>query len=39
MLLYHGSPAAHGFHARIVNAAHFGNLFTTGPTEFIRYYK
>lgn len=24
-------------HARIVNAAHFGNLYTTGPAEFIRY--
>ena len=28
-----------GSHARIVNAAHFGNLFTTGPAEFIRYDK
>ena len=28
-----------GSHARIVNAAHFGNLYTTGPTEFIRYEK
>jgi hypothetical protein len=26
-----------GSHARIVNAAHFGNLYTTGPAEFIRY--
>ena len=26
-----------GSHARIVNADHFGNLFTTGPAEFIRY--
>ena len=28
-----------GSHARIVNAAHFGNLYTTGPAEFIRYDK
>ena len=28
-----------GSHARIVNAAHFGNLYTTGPAEFIRYEK
>ena len=28
-----------GSHARIVNAAHFGNLYTTGPAEFIRYNK
>ena len=27
-----------GSHARIVNAANFGNLYTTGPAEFIRYY-
>ena len=27
-----------GSHARIVNADHYGNLFTTGPAEFIRYY-
>ena len=27
-----------GSHARIVNADHFGNLYTTGPAEFIRYY-
>ena len=26
-----------GSHARIVNAAHFGNLYVTTPTEFIRY--
>ena len=26
-----------GSHARIVNADHFGNLYTTGPAEFIRY--
>ena len=26
-----------GSHAKIVNAAHFGNLYTTGPAEFIRY--
>ena len=26
-----------GSHARIVNAAHFGNLYITGPAEFIRY--
>lgn len=26
-----------GSHAKIVNAAHFGNLYTTGPSEFIRY--
>ena len=26
-----------GSHARIVNAANFGNLYTTGPAEFIRY--
>ena len=26
-----------GSHARIVNADHYGNLFTTGPAEFIRY--
>ena len=26
-----------GSHARIVNAAHFGNLYVTGPAEFIRY--
>ena len=26
-----------GSHAKIVNAANFGNLFTTGPAEFIRY--
>ncbi|MBR5325659.1 MAG: peptidase C13 [Prevotella sp.] len=28
-----------GSHARIVNADHYGNLFTTGPAEFIRYNK
>ena len=28
-----------GSHARIVNAAHFGNLYTTGPAEFIRFDK
>ena len=28
-----------GSHARIVNADHFGNLYTTGPAEFIRYNK
>ena len=28
-----------GSHAKIVNAAYFGNLYTTGPAEFIRYYK
>ena len=28
-----------GSHACIVNAAHFGNLFVTGPAEFIRYNK
>lgn len=28
-----------GSHARIVNAAQFGNLYITGPAEFIRYYK
>ena len=28
-----------GSHARIVNAANFGNLYTTGPAEFIRYKK
>jgi len=28
-----------GSHAKIVNAAHFGNLFTTGPAEFILYNK
>ena len=27
-----------GSHARIVNADHYGNLYTTGPAEFIRYY-
>ena len=27
-----------GSHARIVNAAHFDNLYITGPAEFIRYY-
>ena len=27
-----------GSHARIVNADHYGNLFITGPAEFIRYY-
>ena len=27
-----------GSHAKIVNAAHFGNLYTTGPSEFIRYH-
>ena len=26
-----------GSHAKIVNAANYGNLFTTGPAEFIRY--
>ena len=26
-----------GSHARIVNADHYGNLYTTGPAEFIRY--
>jgi len=26
-----------GSHARIVNADNYGNLFTTGPAEFIRY--
>lgn len=26
-----------GSHARIVNAAHFGNLYVTTPAEFIRY--
>lgn len=26
-----------GSHARIVNADHFGNLFTTGPAEFLLY--
>ena len=26
-----------GSHAKIVNADHYGNLFTTGPAEFIRY--
>jgi len=26
-----------GSHARIVNANHYGNLFTTSPAEFIRY--
>ena len=26
-----------GSHARIVNADHYGNLFTTSPAEFIRY--
>lgn len=26
-----------GSHAKIVNADHFGNLYTTGPAEFIRY--
>ena len=26
-----------GSHAHIVNADHYGNLFTTGPAEFIRY--
>ena len=26
-----------GSHAKIVNAEHYGNLFTTGPAEFIRY--
>ena len=26
-----------GSHARIVNAANFGNLYVTGPAEFIRY--
>ena len=26
-----------GSHARIVNAANFGNLYITGPAEFIRY--
>ena len=25
-----------GSHARVVNAAHFGNLYHTGPAEFIR---
>ena len=28
-----------GSHAKIVNADHFGNLYTTGPAEFIRYNK
>ena len=28
-----------GSHARIVNADHYGNLYTTGPAEFIRYNK
>ena len=28
-----------GSHARIVNAGHFGNLYITGPAEFIRYNK
>ena len=28
-----------GSHARIVNAANFGNLYITGPAEFIRYNK
>ena len=27
-----------GSHARIINAAHFGNLYTTGPAEFIKYH-
>ena len=26
-----------GSHAKIVNAANYGNLFTTGPAEFILY--
>ena len=26
-----------GSHAKIVNAEHYGNLFTSGPAEFIRY--
>ena len=26
-----------GSHARIVNAEHYGNLYITGPAEFIRY--
>ena len=25
-----------GSHARVVNAAHFGNLYHTGPAEFIK---
>jgi len=28
-----------GSHAKIVNAANYGNLFTTGPAEFILYNK
>ncbi len=28
-----------GSHAKIVNAANFGNLFTSDPSEFILYYK
>ena len=28
-----------GSHAKIVNADHYGNLFTTGPAEFILYNK
>ena len=28
-----------GSHAKIVNAEHYGNLFTTGPAEFILYNK
>ena len=28
-----------GSHARIVNADHYGNLYITGPAEFIRYNK
>ena len=27
-----------GSHARIINAANFGNLYTTGPAEFIKYH-
>ena len=27
-----------GSHARIVNADYFGNLYTTGPAEFVRYH-
>lgn len=25
-----------GSHARVVNAAHFGNLYHTGPAEFLK---
>jgi hypothetical protein len=25
-----------GSHARVVNAAHFGNLYHTGPAEFVK---